>query len=66
LSDFPYLPPLARAKRFRALAQDARDEAAKATGSLRSSYLLIASDWDEKAEDLEGDLKRADDSGASR
>ena len=61
LSDFPYLPPHARAKRYRALAQDARNEAEKATGALRESYLLSAEKWDKMAEELEGDLKWNED-----
>ena len=58
MSDFLYLPPLARAKRYRALAQDARDEAAKAKGALQESYLLTAEKWDKMAEELESDLEK--------
>jgi hypothetical protein len=60
VSEFSGLPPLARAKRYRALAQDARNEAAKATGALRESYPLSAEAWDKMAEELEGDIKWSD------
>ena len=57
MSEFSYLPPLMRAKRYRALAQDARNEAAKTVGVLREAYQLSAEKWDNKAEELEGDIK---------
>ncbi|HYM18448.1 MAG TPA: hypothetical protein VEU06_07790 [Micropepsaceae bacterium] len=60
MSDFSYLPPLARAKRYRALAQDARNEAAKFKGAIQESYLLSAEKWDKMAAELERDLKWTD------
>ena len=56
LTEFDQLPPLARAKRYRALAQDARDEAKKVYGPLRESYRISAEKWEAMAAELEGDV----------
>ncbi len=56
MAEFEEPPPLFRAKRYRMLAQNARREAARATGSLQASYLLTAESWDKLAADLEGDV----------
>ena len=57
MAEFDDLPPLQRAKRYRALAQDARREAANAKGALRQSYILSAEKWEKLADELEGDIK---------
>ncbi len=64
--EFSDLPPLARAKRYRLLAQDARREADKATGALRESYVLSAERWDKLAADLEGDIAWVDEKSKPR
>ena len=51
MEEFSDLPPLAQAKRYRVLAQDARREAAAAKGPARQSYLIIAENWDKLAAD---------------
>ena len=56
MAEFDDLPPLQRAKRYRALAQDARNEAAAAKGAPRQSYLLSAEKWDKLAEEIVGDV----------
>ncbi len=56
MAEFEDLAPSQRAKRYRALAQDARNEAAAAKGSLRQSYLLSAEKWDKLAEESDGDV----------
>jgi len=60
MSEYWQLPPQMRAKRYRELAEDARREAAIATGDTRNSYRSIAEQWDKLAEDLE---KRAKPNG---
>ena len=50
------LPPLQRVQRYRALAQDARQEAAGAKGALQESYLLTAERWEKLADVLEGSI----------
>jgi hypothetical protein len=53
------LPPRERAKRYRALAEDARTEAARATAQkVRESYIIIAERWEDMALDLERRLAR--------
>ena len=42
-------PAAARAKRYRGLAVDARREAQRAAGQARSSYLILAGQWDRLA-----------------
>ncbi len=51
--DFSHLPPLERARRYRDLAEDARCEAENAKGAARESYRLIATQWEQLAEDIE-------------
>jgi hypothetical protein len=51
MAEFDNLPPLQRAKHYRALAEDARREAAAANGPARQSYLIIAENWDKLAAD---------------
>ena len=57
MTEFDDLPPLQRAKRYRVLAQDARDEAKKVYGALRESYLLSAEKWEAMAAEIEGDIE---------
>jgi hypothetical protein len=45
MTDLSELPLEARPKRYRELADDAEREAARATGSTRTSYLRIAEQW---------------------
>jgi hypothetical protein len=66
MSEFEYLPPPKRAKRYRALAEDARREAANAKGALRESYLLSAEKWEKLAADLERDVAGDDSEPGSK
>ena len=59
MSEYWQLPPHDRAKRYRVLAEDARREAANATGETRDSYQAIAEQWDKLAEDLEKRARKA-------
>ena len=52
------LPPLARAKRYRSLAGDARRAAENIDGAVRGSYLMLADQWDRLA--LEAEKRAAD------
>ena len=56
-TEFPDLPPAEQAKRCRALAEDARREAAGAKGSLRESYLITAKRFEQLAVDAEAGSK---------
>jgi hypothetical protein len=58
VDEFSNLPPLAQAKRYRALAQDARREAAAVTGPTRKSYLIIAENWDKLAANAEAAARK--------
>ena len=58
LTEFDQLPPLARTKRYRALAEDARRDASGVAGSVRESYLLSAEKWDKLAVEVERDADR--------
>jgi hypothetical protein len=50
-------PPVARVKRYRGLASDARLEADAARGMARESLLVLAGQWDKIATDIEDHLK---------
>jgi hypothetical protein len=60
MSEFDYLPPLGRVQRFRARAQGARQEAARAKGTLQESHLLTAERWDRLADMLEGYIAQSE------
>jgi hypothetical protein len=53
MTEMSELPPLQRIERYRALAADARREAAACNGALRESYLLMARHWDILAKAVE-------------
>ena len=57
-TEFSNLPPAERAKRYRDLASDARQEAAQTTGSLRESYLIAAMNWEQLAVEVEASLSK--------
>ena len=61
MTEFDELWPLQRANRYRAMAEDARKEAATATGRVRESYLLWAKRWEKLAEKVERSLKAHED-----
>jgi hypothetical protein len=46
VTELSELPPVQRVARYRALAADARREAAACNGAMRESYLLMAHHWD--------------------
>jgi len=51
--DIGKLPPEEQAKRFLALARDARAEAGRSTGTIRVSLLQIAEQWEMLAKETE-------------
>ena len=53
MTEISELPPLQRIARYRALATDARREAAACNGAMRESYLLMAHHWDILAKAVE-------------
>jgi hypothetical protein len=53
MSDFAALPPKDRAKRYRALAVQARSEAEAADSRLREAYILMAEKWERLAQGAE-------------
>lgn len=53
MDEYGELPPLARAKRCRALAEHARRAAGKVNGSIRESYLMLADQWERLAVEAE-------------
>jgi hypothetical protein len=59
-AEFLDLPAVERAKRYRALAEDARREAAVANGAARQSYLIIAERWGQLVADAEASIKVVD------
>lgn len=64
--DFAF-PAAARAKRYRDFADDARREAKRAAGPVRSSYLILAKQWDRLALQAEKPaLREATKFGPSR
>jgi len=46
VTELSELPPVKRVERYRALATDARREAAACNGAMRESYLLMAHHWE--------------------
>ena len=57
VAEFVDLPAAERAKRYRALAEDARREAAVANGAARQSYLIITERWEQLAADAEARIE---------
>jgi hypothetical protein len=51
------LPPLERAKQYRALAQEARLQAAKATGESQAVFIRFAGLWEQLAREAEDDIE---------
>jgi hypothetical protein len=59
MADFSELPPVERAKRYRALASDARRDSESAQGAFRKSYLMIAEQFERLALAAEAEIARA-------
>ena len=56
--DLSQLPVEERVKRYRALAQDARLQAAKSTGETKTAFIQYAGQWEQLAREAEEDLDR--------
>jgi hypothetical protein len=56
MADLSHLPPLERAKQYRALAQEARVRAAKSTGEGHLSSVLPGL-WEQLAREAEDDIE---------
>jgi hypothetical protein len=59
MTDLSALPPRERARRYRALAREAREKAALCTGELQSSFIRVAEKWEQQA--LEADAEAKDE-----
>ncbi len=53
LEELGKLPPAERAKRYRALADEADRAAAAASPAVKQSYVIMAEQWRKLADDLE-------------
>ena len=59
MTEYSHLPPLERAAKYRELATDARNEAARVSGgAVKESYIVIAERWEELARGIEERLAR--------
>jgi hypothetical protein len=54
---FSHLPPLERAKQYRALAEEARLQAAKSDGEAQASFIRFAGLWEQLAREAEDDIE---------
>jgi hypothetical protein len=57
MTDLSGLPPRERAKRYRALAREAREKAALCTGELQSSFIRAAGNWEQQALEADAEIK---------
>jgi len=53
MDEYAELPPLARAKRYRGFAERALRAAEKVNGPIRTSYLMLADQWERLAVEAE-------------
>ena len=61
VTEYSLLPPRERAKTYRALANDARKEAAQVNDRrVKEAYVIIAERWDDMAADIERGLVRSE------
>ena len=58
MTEIPDLPPWERAKRYRQLQADARQEAEQAPSAARGTYLLMAAQWDQLAAEAESTARK--------
>jgi hypothetical protein len=57
MADLSHLPPLERAKQYRALAQEARVQATKSTGQAQAFFIRFGGLWEQLAREAEDDIE---------
>jgi len=57
MTDLSALPPRERAKRYRELAREAREKAARCTGEMQASLIKRAGEWAQLAREADAEAE---------